>query len=120
MMGSEHDVAALRQAFQDWMDRECHTDDAPFSAATEILMYQAWLAGRASKPPSGGRWTEELPKVAGWYWWFDRADYDNPSVVEVYPDADEKLWVILGDGDPIAIKDMVGEWSGPVEPPREE
>lgn len=75
------------------------------------------------------RWTKELPKTPGWYWyresgneqgcmpWIDRMS--GPVVVEVESqDGSLSVWVTHMDfTDPLNTDNFPGEWAGPIPPP---
>ena len=65
-------------------------------------------------------WTNEPPKVAGWYWCRVSKLY-QPRLVEVY---DSEDGLRFGSGDswqepPMSVESCGFEWAGPISPPIE-
>nr|DAW47894.1 MAG TPA: restriction alleviation protein [Caudoviricetes sp.] len=55
--------------------------------------------------PRALEWTDEPPKVPGWYWY-----RHNPS---------RTLGMINVDVEPIEYESLPGQWAGPIPEPRE-
>jgi hypothetical protein len=60
-------------------------------------------------------WTREKPIKPGWYWY--RGECDGKIVKVLHFIDDDGDGPYLATSDDVALGDLAGEWSGPVEPP---
>ena len=60
-------------------------------------------------------WTTKKPTKTGWYWYRGQSDGNTAKVLHFIDDDGEGPY--LATSDDLALKDLDGEWAGPVEPP---
>lgn len=64
------------------------------------------------------RWTFHKPTTPGWYWW--RVDSTSePEPVKVYRDRRDQQLYVYDDGSDYLLEKEIGQWAGPIEPPKE-
>ncbi len=66
------------------------------------------------------RWTNEKPTTPGWYWW--RLLYSQDIIVELRLGGGvnaKQLWVLDYLDIARPLKDVGGQWAGPIEEPQE-
>lgn len=69
-------------------------------------------------------WSEELPTEKGFYWWREKTDAP-PFVRKIYvhvfdrwPGAPDWVYQMI-DGSEVKVKDIGGQWAGPIPEPKD-
>jgi hypothetical protein len=60
-------------------------------------------------------WTTKKPTKTGWYWYRGASDGNTAKVLHFIDDDGNEPYIATSDD--LILKDLVGEWAGPVEPP---
>jgi len=63
------------------------------------------------------RYTEELPNKEGYYWWKESGG--KGEIISIKADRNKILWVYGEGGNEIPIKNLGGEFCGPLIEPEE-
>ncbi|THJ10895.1 MAG: hypothetical protein CAF43_008605 [Nitrospira sp. CG24C] len=60
-------------------------------------------------------WTTKKPTKTGWYWYRRQSDGNTAKVLHFIDDDGDGPYIATSDD--LTLKDLDGEWAGPVEPP---
>jgi hypothetical protein len=63
----------------------------------------------------GVNWTTKKPTKTGWYWYRGVSDGNTAKVLHFIDDDGDGPYIATSDD--LVLKDLDGEWAGPVEPP---
>lgn len=88
------------------------TQPEPVIAWPAVERTLAYL--EAAGAPSPLRWTREKPKRAGWYWYRNQG---NLNIGDVFMAVWGFVANLNGSGHPVSVKDLDGEWAGPLPEP---
>jgi hypothetical protein len=67
-------------------------------------------------------WSKDKPTQEGWYWYIEMvgvgiALMSIVQVIDVAEDDDDKVLIVFKGGEEVYLKEMNGNWAGPLVPP---
>jgi hypothetical protein len=75
-----------------------------------------WAGPIERNAMSDPEWTTENPSKPGWYWYRLRTQDTNPAMAHVC-EFGGHLNAVWSNGKSVYVRDIPGEWAGPLEPP---
>ena len=113
---SERELALMEMAFDEGGSEGYGESRGLFAQG-----FDAWIADNAARldkvAPAALTWRDEAPTDVGCYWFAANIDND-PSMTEIWPDADGVLFMSFTDAAVgIPLEEIKGYWSGPIPLP---